>query len=444
MEKEENETGMKNEKTVFKRWAQNLGLLFGSIIAFFFLLEIGVRFFDPQNVLELKGLYRRDPVLSMRLVANYRGRDRNFEYSTLVRTNSLGLRDREYPKNYKADFRILVLGDSFTFGIGVNLEDTYVKLLEKRLKEIYPDKRCEVINCGVPSVGTDYEYMFLKEMGNRFRPDVVLVGFFTGNDVSDTLIGYDRYEIKDGLLIWKEEALWRFFDTPWIKKQQKQVSDSRAEIRRAKALREAKKGRLERFVDNVLKDFNWILKRLKRFLRSNSHAYLFLWHRYNWTGEKLFTAGLSPVDAKVKFVNVLHLFSYETYLLKEYPSEVEQGWVLTESYLKKIDKMTKSWGGKSMIVVIPQPIQVYPELLWRMNKRFEIDPNQFDLEKPEKILKNFGLQNGIPVCDLLPAFREEDRKEKLYYRYNTHWNKAGHSLAARLIYEKLKAEGMVP
>ena len=97
-----------------------------------------------------------------------------------------------------------------------------------------------------------------------------------------------------------------------------------------------------------------------------------------------------------------------------------------------------------MIMVIPIPVQVHSDILREMKKRVEFDETLFDFEKPQKILREFGLQNGIPVCDLLPPFREEDRKEKLYYRYSVHWNKAGHKLAARLIYEKLKAEGMVP
>ncbi len=97
-----------------------------------------------------------------------------------------------------------------------------------------------------------------------------------------------------------------------------------------------------------------------------------------------------------------------------------------------------------MIVVIPIPDQVYPELFWKRKRRFEIDSSLFDFEKPQRILQDFGKQYGIPVCDVLPGFKVEGKKEKLYYRYNVHWNKNGHRLAGQLIDEKLKTEGLVP
>ena len=53
------------------------------------------------------------------------------------RVNSLGFRDREFPKEKPAgELRVLAIGDSFTFGAGVQLDDCWVQLLERRLAEM--------------------------------------------------------------------------------------------------------------------------------------------------------------------------------------------------------------------------------------------------------------------------------------------------------------------
>jgi len=431
---------MKNEKTVFKRWAQNLGLLFGSVILILLFFEIGVRIFSPQFPLELKGLYKSDPVLNIRVVPNYNRKNRCQEYSTLIQTNSIGLRDREYPEHDLAHFRILVLGDSFTFGIGVNLEDTYLKVLEKRLNEEYPGKKFEVINCGVPGVGTDYEYHFLKDIGIRFKPDLVLVGFFIGNDVSDTIFGHDLIEIKDGMLWYKKKMSQDFRLSPYQKKRKEAFLNALKNYQIRKSLQAEGKGLVRRLIDRIEQDLVSILEPPKNFLRNNSHAYLFLCYRYNLIRERLFGTNLSPFP---EFRNFLNRYGYGMYRVK-YPKDLEEAWALTNSWLKKIDQLAKTWGGKSVIVVIPSPNQVHADPLSIEGNRSANESNLFDFEKPQKVIKAFGDENGIPVCDLLPIFKEVGKRERLYYRYNLHWNKNGHRLAGLLIYKKLKADRLLP
>ena len=67
------------------------------------------------------------------------------ESKTCVKINSKGLRDNEYPfERDKDTFRVLVLGDSFTWGIGVNIEETFTKRWEAKYHG-----RVEIINAGV-------------------------------------------------------------------------------------------------------------------------------------------------------------------------------------------------------------------------------------------------------------------------------------------------------
>lgn len=100
-----------------------------------------------------------------------------------VSISNQGLRDRTYqmpkPKNTR---RILVLGDSFTWGWGVKVEDTFAKVLEKQLGRELPE--IEVINAGVTGYGTDQELLWLEKIGYKFEPDIVIVFFFV-NDLMD-------------------------------------------------------------------------------------------------------------------------------------------------------------------------------------------------------------------------------------------------------------------
>lgn len=87
--------------------------------------------------------------------------------------NSLGLRDIEFPSEKPAgENRILILGNSTTFGSGVAMEDTYPKQLEKILGPPY-----RVINAGGQGSSLPESIAFLKETGFDFKPDLIVLGF---------------------------------------------------------------------------------------------------------------------------------------------------------------------------------------------------------------------------------------------------------------------------
>lgn len=57
------------------------------------------------------------------------------EFDFALETNSLGIRDVEHPvAKQPNEFRIIGLGDSFTEGVGASFENTYLKILEKKLQ----------------------------------------------------------------------------------------------------------------------------------------------------------------------------------------------------------------------------------------------------------------------------------------------------------------------
>ena len=108
----------------------------------------------------------------------------NWNSTTFGRTltiNSKGLRDREYayekPPGVK---RILVLGDSYAWGYGVADGEIFTEQLEAALEG--EAVKWEVINTGVSGWSTDQQYLFLRDEGLKYSPDVVLLAFCVAND----------------------------------------------------------------------------------------------------------------------------------------------------------------------------------------------------------------------------------------------------------------------
>jgi GDSL-like lipase/acylhydrolase family protein len=144
-------------------------------------IELWVRArWDPRR--GRPGFFLSDPVRGQRLAPGYDG----WFAGVPVHINSLELRDpREYDlKKGPETFRILVLGDSVTFGHGSVYEHTYPFLTEQRLKAWRPEIDWQVWNAAVPGYNTSQELAHLLEVGDRVQPDLVVVGFFD-NDLSD-------------------------------------------------------------------------------------------------------------------------------------------------------------------------------------------------------------------------------------------------------------------
>ena len=139
------------------------------------LIEVWVRLsWDSKR--GAPGFYVSDPMLGQRLSPGYDG----WFAGVPVHINELGFRDRrEYAlKKQPGTFRIIVLGDSVTFGHGSLDETTYPFLLEQRLKAWRPDVNWEVWNLGVPGYNTRQELAYLEAVGQRYAPDLVVVGFY--------------------------------------------------------------------------------------------------------------------------------------------------------------------------------------------------------------------------------------------------------------------------
>jgi lysophospholipase L1-like esterase len=134
---------------------------------------------DPTRQPQI--VYRVDPELRYVLSPDQHG----WIDDGMVTTNSFGFRGNEIVVPKPVDlFRVVALGDSVTFGWGVNDPDTFCARLEQQLRSRH--SKVDVVNLAVPGYATRQEVALLKRNLDRLQPDLVLVGFYS-NDLPDTL-----------------------------------------------------------------------------------------------------------------------------------------------------------------------------------------------------------------------------------------------------------------
>ncbi|MEK7169282.1 MAG: SGNH/GDSL hydrolase family protein [Patescibacteria group bacterium] len=141
--------------------------------------EQAVNFYDCADK-----LYAHDSTIGWRLVPNESCRQKTVEYDVEYKTNGKGFRDDEehsYAKD-PAKKRIVILGDSHTFGQGIAIENTFGKLLQK-------NTGAEVLNFGVPGYDAGQYYIALKMEGIKYNPDIVVFGFYFLNDINEINVG---------------------------------------------------------------------------------------------------------------------------------------------------------------------------------------------------------------------------------------------------------------
>ena len=184
-----------------RAWALNALLAAGSLLAGLALCEVGARAllpaaqvvkietierpdwskFEPKETTEEKSI---DSVVlfggphGVRLRPNTVGSIRHHSLSGLdvvIRVNSIGLRYGELgPKG--DEFRVLVLGDSITFGDFLPEDRTW----SRRMEELTRGRAREIrfINAGLPGAGTLEEFWLFQEIKGVVKPDLVLVGMY--------------------------------------------------------------------------------------------------------------------------------------------------------------------------------------------------------------------------------------------------------------------------
>ncbi len=134
-------------------------------------VELAARLFFPQwaPAVERVVFLQYDPLLGWSHRPGQQTRFVQREFSVDVEINALGMRDTEYAEERGARRRMLVIGDSFAWGFGVEHSERFTEILETSHYD------WEIMNASVNGYGTDQELLYLRDRGFRLQPDVILM-----------------------------------------------------------------------------------------------------------------------------------------------------------------------------------------------------------------------------------------------------------------------------
>jgi hypothetical protein len=368
---------------------KRLALVGSSVLVGVLLLELAVRLIEPREVIR-EFFERPDPVLHHRFIPGARGRHRTLEFDAGYEINSLGLRNKEIPRAKPAGMsRILMLGDSFTEGNGVDEQETFSSRLQAMLDQAGFGARWQVVNAGVGSYSPLLEYIYLKNEGLDLQPDLVILNF----DLSDVYddIQYTRLAAFDP----KGDPV-----------------AVRAEPGREKGTWPIEV--LVGFKDLVKKHtrtYNFVRRRIGGYIEAARH-------QANFSGDVRFD----------KYA-----------MLREVgEGQDDSAWTLTYGYLVKIRDLLKARGIDFWVTVYPYGLQLSPRE-WDGGRRFwGFETGKVYSTRPQALVERFCRAKGIPVVNMCEDFKELSRSVyPLYYEYDGHWRPAGHQLVATLLYRAL-------
>ncbi len=334
-------------------------------------------------------IFRESDLLPYELLPNAESAHSTAEFSAPIRINSLGYRGGEFDPRKREQFRILVVGDSFTFGHGCTAEETYVSVLERALAGACGDREVEVINAGYAACNyPDTYYLYVKKIGLELEPDLVIVGFFIGNDVD-----------RQG----KSPHRWVEVDPEGLPLR---IAGTSAHV----------------------EDGYWVANRTAGRYRvpviRDSHL------------AQAFLGAVSRVCRREagRVIVYNELMYRETYL-----ERTEAAADVVQRLFSAMKMSVEERGARLVIVMIPTLEQVCPKIVFGDSG---VDSG-LDLLKPQREFARFFGEQGIDYVDLLPTLREFAPEEGLYYPGDHHWTVRGNEVVGARIASWLVELGAV-
>jgi hypothetical protein len=358
--------------------------------------------------IEYPDFFEYDPLLGSRLRPGVKGYYLK-EGKGYVSINSDGLRDREHPlKPPPNTLRIAVLGDSFAEAMQVNREEAFWAVMEKDLQHCgrLRGRQVEVINFGQAGFGTAQELLAWRHRAAKYAPDLVLLAFFTGNDVADNApalmqFPYNPYfSIQNGTLVLNDaqtRARW----------QQEQQGKSWG-------------GNFKQWREDHFRVF--------QLLREGRKAFKAWWSQPGRRGQAEAAAAAPPGSEAGLSDSIYRPPAGPVW---------QEAWKVTEAVLLALQDEVAARGARLFVVVLSNGPQVHPDP--KVRAAFAKSLGVPDLFYPDRRLQVFAEQHSIPILLLAPAFQEQATRQQVFFHGfkgnlgGGHWNQAGHRLAGTML-----------
>lgn len=334
------------------------------------------------------------------------------EGRAFVMINEDGMRDFPHPEIASGKVcRLAFLGDSFTEALSVDITNTYwyvvARMVEAELG--LSGGSIESMNFGVSGYSTAQQLITLRTRVAKYNPDMIVLGFFTGNDITenskilrcDNTVPY--FNLVDGALILDDSYLksreYRFYRQKWVRGLQGLINNS--------------------YVLQNLNEVRYNIKfrNLLRIRRNQGIA-----------------RGLNPQMREPGLCDSIY---------KEPESaEWKAAWEITERLILEMAAEVRMADKRFMVMTITSGAEVSPSEQARQGLAASLGVT--DLDYPEKRLASFCGENGIDILVLGPMMRKHAEDYNVYFHgfSNTaigtgHWNEKGHAVAGQLLAGKL-------
>ena len=345
-----------------------------------------------------------DPVRGWQLRPGAIGLQRSEGHAHVI-INDGGFRGPEVPiAKPPGVLRIAVLGDSFTEAMHVPYDETFCAVIERHLASCpLGGRRAQVLDFGVSGYGTGQELLTLRQQAWRYAPDVVILAFFAGNDVSDNSAALDSESWLNGEKCRPHYAVRN--GTVAEDDQFRERAGARWWCRSIFALNRI-----------AIMDYVGEPAVMLHRITSGSKAAARIAGHEPGLDDEIYGP---PPDARWR-----------------------DAWAVTDDLITALSREVKAHGARLVVVTLSTPIQVYPDTAYR--EAYLRSVGGTDLFYPEHRLDALGARAGFVVLNLAPSLQAyADQHHSFLHGFpNTragtgHWNELGHRLAGELIAQRL-------
>jgi lysophospholipase L1-like esterase len=331
------------------------------------------------------------------------------EFSYQARINNLGFRDRDFSVRSTGAKRVLAIGDSFTYGWGVDAEDSWPKAMERELRRGGLD--VEVANLGAPGAGPR-EYAGLAERAiPLLRPDLVVVGVLQADDL------FQAAESKPEQPLTTNQRMLRDFRAlyPNLMQMVSPVESKQVHVSKEE-LRETWKKQVKDFLGQMTAPEKARFENLPAPVQAAYQA-----------------GGLNP---GLLYMAIRHgEFLVDTC---DVAGKGRRGIEETAKDLAKIRQYAER--AHADLVVLPVPYRAYVsrrDVAAMAELGFHVEDEMISWSTPDEVIQEACRGAQVQFISVTGEFRERGRANELYFELDGHLNKAGHSafgeLAGRMV-----------
>ena len=394
---------------------KNLALVAGSILFVLVITLAGDRVFgalrQPPGLPETLELIF--PPFSEQHFETY-----DFHYS--VHINSIGIRDRELPRERGAAYRVLAIGDSYTYGWGVNIEDTWMRLLEARMRE--EGHEIKILNLGKPGVGPPFYAELAEKAIPLLRPDLVLVCMLQGNDIRAA-----GPEISDApaLDFWdRVRTLYPNFTLL--------MRDLRREREYAGRTHEDMPPQVSSAEDNR----RWTAATAQTFLENMPPEHRARFDAFDETVREAYSSGnLNPYMIDLAMQNP------DFYILT---MDVEDAWTQTciertASHFARIRRVAEEYNSEVAVLSVPEGPYVNRHALANMGRvGYNVPGWLLTTDSMDESIRRAAALADLPFYEVTRHFRARQDDPDLYFELDGHPTAAGNTLFAEAFHPLLE------